>query len=94
MTLRRKANTEDRRKYQVYTDLQVIGAYEDDLSPQHFQVLCASAAGKSYEQIAAELAMPIGTVKSRLNRARNALEVLAEDDRKAEVAAKHEEPQS
>ena len=46
----------------------------DELSP-HYRtavVLC-DIAGHSYEEIAAMLRVPIGTVRSRLNRARGIL---------------------
>lgn len=92
--MRRATHERKRRTYQVFTDLQVINAYEDDLSPEHVGVLRAAARGNdSYGQIAARLLIPIGTFKSRLYRARVALKALAEDDRQAEIAAKHEEPQ-
>lgn len=43
----------------------------EKLVPEHRDVLAASG---SYEDIAAQLSLPVGTVKSRLHRARKALE--------------------
>lgn len=43
------------------------------LSSEHRVVLALRAAGLEYEEIAAELALPVGTIRSRLNRARQAL---------------------
>lgn len=45
----------------------------DQLSSEHRVVLALRAAGLEYEEIAAELALPVGTIRSRLNRARRAL---------------------
>jgi DNA-directed RNA polymerase specialized sigma24 family protein len=36
-------------------------------------VLALRAAGREYDEIAAELSLPVGTIRSRLNRARRAL---------------------
>lgn len=43
------------------------------LSSEHRVVLALRAAGLEYDEIAAELLLPVGTIRSRLNRARNAL---------------------
>lgn len=51
----------------------------DDLSkikPRHVLVLVAVEAGQSYSQIAKTLGIPEGTVKSRISRARAAVEAL------------------
>lgn len=43
--------------------------------PDHWQALLQSAArGTRYEQLALDFKIPIGTVRSRLNRARNKIE--------------------
>lgn len=43
--------------------------------PDSWQALLQSAArGTRYEQLALDFAIPIGTVRSRLNRARNKIE--------------------
>jgi DNA-directed RNA polymerase specialized sigma24 family protein len=47
-------------------DLATVAA----LSKQHATVLSAFETHKSYEAMAAEMGLPVGTVKSRLHRAR------------------------
>ncbi len=44
------------------------------LPPRHREVLLLFAAGRTYEQSASHLGIPIGTLKSRLSRARAVLE--------------------
>ena len=51
----------------------VIEEHSEKLRPEHVAVLKAFAAGSSYDGIAADLHLNIGTVKSKLNRARTAL---------------------
>lgn len=41
-------------------------------------LLNAAATGTSYAQLASDFAIPIGTVRSRLNRARNKIEAQRE----------------
>ena len=43
------------------------------LSSEHRVVLALRAAGLEYDEIAAELGLPVGTIRSRLNRARRSL---------------------
>ena len=45
----------------------------DGLSDEHKIVVALRAEGLDYQEIAERLAVPIGTVRSRLNRAREAL---------------------
>jgi|JI10StandDraft_1071094.scaffolds.fasta_scaffold401010_1 RNA polymerase sigma factor (sigma-70 family) len=55
---------------------ETLTALEDalaDLSSEHRVVLALRAAGLEYDEIAAELALPVGTIRSRLNRARRSL---------------------
>lgn len=44
-----------------------------ELSGEHRAVLALRAAGLEYEDIALELGLPVGTIRSRLNRARRSL---------------------
>jgi RNA polymerase sigma-70 factor (ECF subfamily) len=46
------------------------------LSREHYDVLSSDAAGMSYADIAQLIGCPVGTIKSRLNRARIKLDVL------------------
>jgi RNA polymerase sigma-70 factor (ECF subfamily) len=59
----------------LQTELQtVVHDALQRLRPEHRVVLALyDLAGRSYEDIAEALQLPLGTVKSRLNRARNAL---------------------
>lgn len=50
-----------------------VGAALHRLTAEHRSVLIRDAAGYSYEEIAAVEGIPLGTLKSRLNRARQAL---------------------
>lgn len=49
------------------------------LSRAHYDVLTSDAAGMSYADIAQLVGAPLGTVKSRLNRARIALDKLVNE---------------
>lgn len=50
-----------------------IMAHSADLSGGQLEVLDGWLAGKNYETMAVELGVAVGTVKSRLNRARRKL---------------------
>jgi len=52
----------------IYTEAEFAA-----LSPEHQAVLQRLAAGMRYHQIASDIPVPIGTVRSRINRARKAL---------------------
>jgi DNA-directed RNA polymerase specialized sigma24 family protein len=58
--------------------LDTLERFKDKLSAEHFNVLRASLSGQSYSATAATLSIKVGTVKSRLNRARIALGKLVE----------------
>lgn len=50
-----------------------------DQLPKHYRLVIEAADGKkSYAKLAEELKLPIGTVKSRLNRARKAIKKMQE----------------
>jgi len=51
------------------------------------QVLALYVRGRSYEQIASETGLSMGTVKSRLNRARKTLQQRLEDDERMPVSS-------
>lgn len=51
-------------------------AHIEKLTPEHQDIVAAFQRVGNYSQIAAELEIPIGTVKSRLNRARHRIIVL------------------
>lgn len=53
----------------------------DQLSTKHHAILFAWRSGvQSYKDLCTQLSIPIGTVRSRLNRARNALSKLRESN--------------
>lgn len=57
-----------------FTDLRRAARGIDGLSPKHHVVIILAAHGQSYEEIAHNLRIPEGTVRSRLARARDNLE--------------------
>jgi DNA-directed RNA polymerase specialized sigma24 family protein len=62
-----------------------IDAFKERLSKEHFNILKAAAAASwSTRTIATNLSIPLGTVKSRLYRARRALCELIERQREQE----------
>lgn len=61
-----------KENYAKITGEQIV-ACKDKLAPEHFDVLCAAADGAKYNAIAQALNLKVGTVKSRLNRAREAM---------------------
>ena len=61
--------------------LEVVEAAIESLGEGHRAVLALRSQGLEYDEIAEQLGLPIGTVRSRLNRARHALnERLAPED--------------
>lgn len=56
---------------------EVIARYIARIRPKHAEILRAAAGNASYIHLAATLRLPLGTVKSRLNRARMAIAMLA-----------------
>lgn len=53
----------------------------DRLSRRHHDILLLDAAGKKYREIADHLAVPVGTVRSNLHRARAHLDALVAADK-------------
>ncbi len=66
-------------------DAKTVTAYRERLSLAQFAILIAAAKNPTYETMAAELAIPVGTVRSRLSRARMALAKLCADGRQQET---------
>lgn len=61
--------------------IEVVDAAVSGLAPEHREVIELRSRGLEYEEIARTLDLPIGTVRSRLNRGRRALrEQLAPND--------------
>lgn len=50
-----------------------IERHAAQLTPEHHMILKASAANKTMKEIAGEQRIPLGTAKSRLNRARTTI---------------------
>jgi DNA-directed RNA polymerase specialized sigma24 family protein len=73
------------RRAGFYT-FQQIEAHKSKLTPAHYDVLMASTrigGQQTYHDVAIDLHLSVGTVKSRLNRARNALDKLILQSEKA-----------
>lgn len=50
---------------------EVLDKYHDAVKPERFELLAAACGPKPYKEIALEMGIPVGTLKSRINRARN-----------------------
>lgn len=62
-------------------DLHVVGEAMEKLSPEHREILqLVCIKGLRYEETAELLSIPVGTVRSRLSRAREALRTLLEPE--------------
>lgn len=59
---------------EVRLELTDVRRALDRLAPQHRDVLAMTAAGLTYDEIAEVMGCPSGTVRSRLSRARDALQ--------------------
>lgn len=49
---------------------EVVHAHSEKLKPIHYQLLLKAAADANYAAMAEHFNLPVGTVKSKLNRAR------------------------
>lgn len=58
------------------------------MSRNHTDLLCMASAKMTYRAMADALGIPMGTVRSRLNRARNIAELLLWPDDRTEVEKK------
>lgn len=69
----------------IQMEFKQIGAAMDNLSKDHREILSmVCIQGMSYEDVSAALGVPVGTVRSRLSRARENLQVML-DKPKASV---------
>lgn len=50
--------------------VDAVNAVESKLKPKYYEVLTPWAQGEAYDAIAFLLGIPVGTVKSRINRGR------------------------
>jgi RNA polymerase sigma-70 factor (ECF subfamily) len=73
---------------------EFLNAFGKLSSGQREALVLAVVDGQSYEQIARHAGVSVGTVKSRISRARDALEhlLLGEDDRAADASATESVP--
>jgi hypothetical protein len=53
--------------------VEAIEAVKDNIDQHHYDVLAPWARGATYFEISNDLAVPLGTVKSRINRGRAAV---------------------
>ncbi len=67
-------------RYPINYTLEILSQYAKTLSTSHLDILGEAVNNKTYEEIASDLNMPMGTVKSRLHRARKALQKLMRKD--------------
>jgi len=63
-----------------YTTNDVV-LYKGVLKKEYYTVLLLWSAGKSQEQIATELQIPVGTVKSRTHRASKIIDKIREQNK-------------
>lgn len=58
------------RVYKTGPKPEELERYSNDIPYQYYECLALCAEGKAYADIAEQLLIPIGTVKSRISRAR------------------------
>ncbi|MEZ0262215.1 MAG: sigma-70 family RNA polymerase sigma factor [Alphaproteobacteria bacterium] len=65
---------------ETIVDLKTVHRAMESLSDKHQEILSLICIqGLSYEEVAAQLEIPIGTVRSRLSRARETLQLMLDD---------------
>jgi RNA polymerase sigma-70 factor (ECF subfamily) len=75
----------------VKSELKAVGRAMEKLSPEHKEILVmVCVKGMQYQEVADMLDIPVGTVRSRLSRARNHLLQLTEDAEPSHLTRRHE----
>lgn len=64
---------------------EIVREYEHKLAKGHHAMLVAAAETVGYAALAARLSLPVGTVKSKLHRARAAIARLIASDKDRET---------
>ena len=71
------------------SELSAVGTAMDMLSPDHKEILTlVCVQDKSYQEVSEILNIPVGTVRSRLSRAREHLQVLLDNPHKRDSVIK------
>lgn len=80
-------NTSVEASQEMSVDLSLVREAMNELSKEHRDMLVlACIRGMRYEEISEFLQIPVGTVRSRLSRARSALQDLLDNPRMQDVA--------
>lgn len=74
-------------------DLKTVSAAMGKLSQEHREILIlVCVKGMRYEEAATQLKVPVGTVRSRLSRARECLQKMMDDTSSAHMIPAHQIP--